>query len=111
MAVKNKNSYTVSNKIIASTQSNAFSCDQCGLCCKNLDKSTSLDFLNRGDGVCVHFNESESLCNIYEDRPLLCRVEDGYTLFKSQISKQKYYDLNMQSCTALKAQQMIFKEK
>ena len=78
-----------------------FQCDRCGCCCRNLDKSELYSDLNRGDGVCRYLLGNE--CSIYNERPLLCRVDECYGLFFSQyISLEKYYQLNENECKKLK---------
>lgn len=78
-----------------------FKCDCCGCCCRHLDKSSIYAELDRGDGVCKFL--SGNLCSIYENRPLLCRVDECYDLFFSQImSREEYYNLNTTECEKLK---------
>ena len=80
-----------------------FKCDRCGECCKKLNKSPVYDELHNGDGVCRYL--VENLCSIYEDRPLLCRIDESYeVLFKEQMDKSKYYELNYKFCNKLKKQ-------
>lgn len=50
-----------------------FKCDMCGECCKNLNKSSLYETLHNGDGVCYYLKGH--YCSIYNDRPLLCRVD------------------------------------
>lgn len=78
-----------------------FFCDCCGECCRNLDKSPVYAELDRGDGVCRYLNGN--LCSIYENRPLLCRVDECYeTFFKDAMSMEEYYKLNYEVCKKLK---------
>ena len=77
-----------------------FECDKCGECCKNLDKSDIYKDLHNGDGVCFYLNEN--ICSIYENRPFLCRVEEGYEIFKIELSYEKYINLNYKYCSELK---------
>lgn len=80
-----------------------FKCDCCGLCCMNLNKSDLYDDLNRGDGVCKYFDEVSKLCSIYERRPSKCNVDKMYDiLYKSEMSKKEYYELNYNICDLLK---------
>lgn len=80
-----------------------FTCDKCGLCCSHLkDFGPPYENLDRGDGVCKNFNEETKLCNIYEQRPILCRVEDGYKQFFSHIPYEEYVEKNLLGCQALK---------
>ena len=85
-----------------------FPCTQCGLCCRNLDKSSVYAELNRGDGVCVHFDEASHLCGIYEQRPLLCRVDEFYEKHLSDVmTRDDYIAANLESCEALQAQMSV----
>lgn len=78
-----------------------FPCDCCGCCCRNLDRSELYINLNRGDGVCKYL--SGNYCAIYDERPLLCRVDECYDLFFSQIMNlDEYYRLNKKECQNLK---------
>lgn len=80
-----------------------FKCDCCGLCCMNLNKSDLYDDLNRGDGVCKYFDEVSKLCSIYERRPSKCNIDKMYDiLYKSEMSKKEYYELNYNICDLLK---------
>ena len=70
-----------------------FKCDKCGECCRNLDKSDLYKDLDRGDGTCKYLDGN--ICSIYEERPLLCRVDESYeVLFKDIINRSDYYKFN-----------------
>ena len=78
-----------------------FKCNKCGVCCRNLDKSSIYDSLHNGDGVCRHL--VNDICSIYNERPLLCRVDESYDIyFKFSIDKDEYYKLNYEACKKLK---------
>lgn len=78
-----------------------FKCNKCGMCCRNLQNSVLYDDLNRGDGICRYLNRN--LCSIYEERPLICRVDDFYNVYlKDKISLSDYYKLNYDVCYMLK---------
>ena len=80
-----------------------FYCDKCGYCCRSLSGVSVFQKLDRGDGVCKHFDEATNLCTIYEQRPLLCRVDESYTAyFQSLFSEEEYEKLNYAACQALK---------
>ncbi|WP_342322956.1 YkgJ family cysteine cluster protein [Kosakonia sp. BYX6] len=55
-----------------------FPCTACGKCCRRVNASPETAFLDRGDGACRHFDDDSHLCRIYEQRPLVCRVEEYY---------------------------------
>lgn len=83
-----------------------FFCDQCGLCCKNLNKSAFYSELDRGDGVCMYFDEQTNLCLIYSNRPLKCRVDDMFqTVYKQHMSLEDFYQLNYEACNQLKKEE------
>lgn len=78
-----------------------FKCDKCGLCCRNQKGVSLYADLDRGDGVCKHLEGN--LCSIYNDRPVLCRVDDCYDkFFKYILTKEQYYELNNKICNNLK---------
>lgn len=78
-----------------------FYCDRCGACCRHLELSPLYRELDRGDGICKYL--SGNLCSIYENRPLLCRVDASYdAFFKGVMSRETYYKLNYVSCNELK---------
>lgn len=78
-----------------------FECERCGCCCRNLDKNETYVHLDRGDGVCMYLSGND--CSIYENRPLLCRVDECYdVMFRQMIDKEEYYRLNKQACERLK---------
>ena len=69
----------------------------------NLNKNKIYSHLDRGDGICFYFDKSKNLCKIYENRPLICRVDKVYEkFFESKYSKEKYYKLNKEDCKKLK---------
>lgn len=79
-----------------------FKCDRCGLCCRNLKNSEMYRMLDRGDGVCKYLRGN--LCSIYEERPLLCRVDDAYELyFKEQYTREEYYKINYEGCERIQS--------
>lgn len=76
-----------------------FECDKCGLCCTGLDKHENMKEFHGGDGVCFHLNTETMLCDIYESRPLICRVDDFYDAYlKGKMSREEYYRLNYEAC-------------
>lgn len=78
-----------------------FKCDCCGCCCRNLDKSELYAELDRGDGICKHIRDN--LCSVYENRPLLCRIDECYDLYFYKImERDEYYRLNKIECQKLK---------
>ena len=79
-----------------------FECKQCGSCCRHLDRSELYKDLDRGDGVCIYLRDN--LCSIYEDRPLLCRIEESYNeVFSEVYTREEYYRLNEEACRYLQS--------
>lgn len=77
-----------------------FQCNKCGQCCRNLNKSDLYKELDRGDGVCKYLKENQ--CSVYEDRPLLCRIDECYEkFFNKQYTLDEYYKLNYEVCKRL----------
>ena len=56
----------------------AFPCNGCGACCRSINLSKLTEFLDRGDGVCKHFDTMENSCTIYANRPEICNVRAMY---------------------------------
>lgn len=80
-----------------------FDCDKCGLCCVGLDRSEATADYHNGDGICKYLNLETMLCNIYESRPIFCRVEEYYEKYLSeQMDKAEYDRLNYAACAVKK---------
>lgn len=78
-----------------------FKCDKCGKCCKNLNKSPVYKNLHNGNGVCKYLKNN--ICSIYEDRPLLCRVDEAYNVFFENLYEyNEYLKINYEICKKLK---------
>ena len=57
--------------------------------------------LDRGDGICKYLKGN--LCSIYKNRPMICRIDEGYeAIFRNYISKDEYYKQNYRVCEILK---------
>lgn len=79
-----------------------FDCIKCGKCCINLQLNKIYESLDRGDGICMFFDESTRLCTIYESRPIICNIEKYYeTYLKYKISRIEFYKLNKEACKTL----------
>lgn len=76
-----------------------FPCSACGKCCKRVGLSEHTAFLDRGDSTCLYFDEESNLCTIYENRPLVCRVEDYYKTYLTEIcSWEEFVQINRDAC-------------
>ena len=83
-----------------------FQCKKCGECCRNLKLSPIYSELDDGTGKCKYLNGN--LCSIYQNRPLLCRIDECYdTFFKDKMTKDEYYRLNYEVCDKLKKQSEV----
>lgn len=80
-----------------------FPCTACGQCCKNVYLSEQTNYLNRGDGTCRHFDDETLLCNIYEQRPLICRIEEYHEKYLSHLYEwDGFVKMNLEVCEQLK---------
>lgn len=80
-----------------------FYCDKCGLCCQHLNNNSIYNDMHNGNGICFYYDVNSKLCTIYENRPIVCRVDDFYNRYlKTSISLEEYYKLNYKSCLKLK---------
>lgn len=76
-----------------------FKCTGCGECCRHI--SNLLPQFDLGDGVCCHLGEN-NLCDIYDERPLICRVEDFWSrCLEGKVSKEDWYRINYDGCKKL----------
>ena len=81
-----------------------FPCNGCGKCCRHVDRSQETSWLDRGDAVCRHFDEVTNLCLIYEDRPLVCRVEEYYEQHLSRSFEwNDFVKINLEICQNLRS--------
>lgn len=79
-----------------------FPCTQCGECCRRVDASDVTRSLDRGDGVCRHFDEASKGCTIYATRPLTCRVDEYYAEhLQGRVELIEFYQLNAEFCNAM----------
>ena len=80
-----------------------FDCDKCGACCKNIRRANFAHELDRGDGICKHFDAQTNLCKIYSTRPIFCNVDAYYEKFLLHVmSREKFYRMNHDACRRLK---------
>lgn len=78
-----------------------FCCDQCGECCRHLLLSPLYAGFHDGDGICRYLEGNR--CSIYEDRPLICRVDECYeAMFKGTMAYEDYLQMNYACCALLK---------
>jgi len=78
-----------------------FPCTSCGLCCQHIGDIPALAAYDLKNGCCQHYSQFEG-CQIYENRPDVCRIDKGYDLFFANIlSREKYYQYNAEICNHL----------
>ncbi len=81
---------------------NPFPCNSCGKCCRNVHLNIEINYLDRGDGICRHLDLNTNLCLIYEDRPLVCRVEDYYKKYLTEVYEwEDFVTINLAVCEQL----------
>ena len=57
---------------------------------------------DRGDGACRYLVNNE--CSIYENRPLICRIDEMYEEeYSKSYTKEEFYQLNLKVCHELQA--------
>ena len=72
------------------------------MCCRVIGNIPQLKQFDRGDGTCCHLTAA-NLCDIYDDRPEVCRVDKMYSHFKDLMTEDEYVDSIEESCRILKA--------
>ena len=85
-----------------------FPCTECGACCASID---GIDFLSKynDNGKCMHLQNNR--CEIYEKRPLLCRIDEAFdAIFSEYMTKEEYYFTNALSCNELQEKKNIDKK-
>ena len=72
-----------------------FTCSACGECCQHVGDVKEIESV---DGVCINYNPSTKLCKIYDNRPLICRVDEGHSKFFANMEIEEYYKANYEVC-------------
>ncbi|MEA1954707.1 MAG: YkgJ family cysteine cluster protein [Campylobacterota bacterium] len=82
-----------------------FPCTSCGLCCQNIADVKELKDFDLGNGVCRHFNSISNSCNIYDDRPDICKVDKMFEIkYHRFFTKKDFYIENAKVCNELQNQ-------
>ncbi|WP_298496413.1 MULTISPECIES: YkgJ family cysteine cluster protein [Helicobacter] len=85
-------------------QAEGFPCTHCGICCKHITNIAELADFDMGNGICKHLNLQSNECEIYENRPDICRVDVIFEkVYRKFFSKSEFYALNISACEALQA--------
>ena len=79
-----------------------FKCDKCGACCRHVGLAEETKFLDRGDGVCKYFNETNKTCIIENFKPDVCNIEKMYKKYKDKMTWEEYLKANYEACEYLK---------
>lgn len=83
-----------------------FSCDCCGICCQTIGEIKELKDFDLGNGVCKFLDQETKKCSIYENRPLVCRIDGMYEAYYAKtMTRVEFYYLNYEACNILKNQQ------
>ncbi|WP_428479711.1 YkgJ family cysteine cluster protein [Photobacterium japonica] len=79
-----------------------FPCNGCGKCCANVHLSEQTRYLDRGDGICRHLNTTSKQCQIYEERPDICRVAVQFERhYAAKFTWEEFVSLNLAICDQL----------
>jgi Fe-S-cluster containining protein len=79
-----------------------FQCSSCGACCRRVREMGDFDLPINEDGSCSELSP-EGKCNIYETRPVVCRVEESYYRLNTEgkkvyKTKLDWYKKNSKIC-------------
>lgn len=84
-----------------------YPCTKCGLCCQHIEHIPELKMFDLGNGTCRYFNPKVG-CVIYDDRPLVCKIDEYFKLVKSEFSsKLTFYQANANVCNELQSKHNI----
>ena len=81
-----------------------FPCTKCGACCRNV---AHLGLPTKpGTTHCQALGE-DNTCQIYESRPMICRVDLIYEqMFKDIMTKEKFYAETTKACEILQTDEV-----
>lgn len=86
----------------------SFPCTQCGLCCQKVGLAEETRFLDRGDGICKNYDSISRACQIYVDRPDICRIDRQYVLnYAKEMSWSEFIDINIKVCHQLQSAEIL----
>ncbi len=79
-----------------------FPCTQCGVCCQNIKNIPELSEFDLGNGICKYFDFTNKTCEIYDNRPNICRIDKMFELeYYQYFSKKEFYIENAKACNKL----------
>lgn len=79
----------------------SFPCTVCGACCRHISNIVQLKDFDLGNGICKELDLKSNKCKIYENRPLICRIDKMYDAFSKVWSKKEFYSYNARACNEL----------
>lgn len=83
----------------------AFPCTGCGLCCQKVNMAEQTKSLDRGDGICRHYQQDSHQCSIYDTRPDICRVDVQFkNNYSSIMPWEEFVNINIDACRFLQKQ-------
>ncbi|WP_318445132.1 YkgJ family cysteine cluster protein [Photobacterium leiognathi] len=92
----------MAEKTLTELSLSPFPCNGCGKCCANVHLSEQTQELDRGDGICIHLDTVSKQCQIYEERPDICRVALQFERhYATQFSWNEFVSLNLTICEQL----------
>ena len=91
----------------------SFKCTSCGLCCKGLSTAliggAQMDWMKPAvdafpykalpDGSCEKLVDNK--CSVYENRPLMCNLNQAAKELDMPYTKKEWFDLNYVGCAIL----------
>lgn len=80
----------------------SFPCTKCGQCCRNVHLADQTKYLDRGDGSCINYCDTDKLCLVYNSRPDICRIDLQYQIhYSSLFSWEDFVEVNANVCREL----------
>jgi len=79
-----------------------FPCSGCGLCCQNISTIKELKDYDLGNGTCRYFNRKTNECEIYDNRPDICRIDKMFNMkYHKYFTLEEFYIENAKVCNDL----------
>ena len=79
-----------------------FPCTKCGLCCMRAGTVENFPYKTDYNGVCEKYDLQKRECTIYEDRPIVCRIDDYYDKYLSaNMDRNHWHHYNAQMCNKM----------
>ncbi len=79
----------------------AYPCTSCGSCCRRAYLIPDSGLPLKADGSCANLG-ADNKCQIYETRPLLCRVDESFVALtvagKVNMTRAEWFSVNARAC-------------